>query len=221
MENNLYFRKSFVEKMLKLIPTNVKNFWKFKIIDFSKVTGFVRYDKNQLDSIYFELKGIFSEFHTIKFNFINGDFIFDSTYSQYDPINKKNIYPYENRYDEEFNIVAIYKFKNRFDSVKDEYNIDLDDPVFVVQYKNDEKLKEYYKCVDKFPYKMYEDLVKQKILNQPSWMTIEKTYNFLQHMWYKIVKLNNDSNKVEVFNVDIRCIKILGNDNLMYYNING
>jgi hypothetical protein len=68
---------------------------------------------------------------------------------------------------------------------------------------------------------MYEDLVKQKILNQPSWMTIEKTYNFLQHMWYKIVKLNNDSNKVEVFNVDIRCIKILGNDNLMYYNING
>lgn len=221
MENNLYFRKSFVEKMLKLIPTNVKNFWKFKITDFSKVTGYVRYDKNNLDSIYLELKGIFSEFHIIKFNFINNNFIFDSTYSQYDPINKKNIYPDENRYDEEFNIVAIYKFKNKFDSVKDKYNIDLDNLVFAVQYKNDEKLKEYYRCVDKFPYKMYEDLVKQKILNRPSWMDIDKIYNFLQNILCKIVKLNNNSDKVEVFDVDIKCLKILGDDNLIYYYING
>lgn len=219
MENNLYFRKSFVEKMLKLIPTNVKNFWKFEITDFSKVIGFVRYDKNHLDSIYFVLKGIFSEFHIIKFNVINGNFIFDSIYSQYDPITKKNIYPYENRYDKEFNIIAKYKFKNRFDSVKDEF--DIDDPIFSVQYKNGEKLKEYYKCVDKFPYKMYEDLVKQKILNQPFWMNIGKNYNFLQNIWCKIVKLNNNGDKVEVFDVDIRCVKVLGNDNLMYYYING
>jgi len=142
-KNNMFFNEKFVIKLFKLIPKNLKKIWEFEIIDYSKVSGYVRYNNDNLDSIYLEIKILFDK-NLIKFNLINNKFIFDSTYSQYDPLTKKYMYPYENRYDKKLNIVARYKFNTEFD-------FNLDKSVLSVQYKDGKKLKKYYRSVDKFP----------------------------------------------------------------------
>ena len=120
MENNIYFKESFVKKMLKLVPENLKKVWGFENTDFSKIVGGVRYDNNNLESIYLGeiVRYLDVDYETfVKFNYINGKFIFDSMYFQYDPITKEDIYPYEKRYDKDFNVarncttVAIPEFE--------------------------------------------------------------------------------------------------------------
>ena len=213
MENNIYFKKSFVKKMLKLLPENLKKVWGFKTTDFSKIVGGVRYDNNNLESIYLgeNVRYLEIDYETlIKFNFINGEFIFDSMYFRYDLITKENIYPYEKRYDKDFNVIATYKTNNKFD-------VNTSNPIFSTQYKDGKKIKEYYTYDGEFPSKLFEELIKMKVLNQPHWMGEIKPSNILQNMWNKIIKLKN--NKVKPFGMSIECaeIKVYGNETLIYY----
>ena len=213
MENNIYFKESFVKKMLKLVPENLKKVWGFETTDFSKVSGGVRYDNNNLESIYLGeiVRYIDVDYETfVKFNYINGKFIFDSMYFQYDPITKEDIYPYEKRYDKDFNVIATYKINNKFD-------VNTSNPIFATQYKDGKKVKEYYPYDGEFPSKLFEELIKMKVLNQPHWMSEIKPSNILQNMWNKIIKLKN--NKVKPLGISIECtkIKVYGNETLIYY----
>jgi hypothetical protein len=214
MKNNIYFKDSFVKKMLKLVPENLKETWELESTNFSKIIGIVRYENNNLESIYLIIKSVFFEEkctiedNFIKFNFINNKFIFDSMYSDYDPITKQNVYPYQYRYDKDFNITAIYKFHNKID-------VNTGNHILTIQYKDGKKVKEYYAYDDKFPSKLFEELIKIKVLNPPHWINKVKNNNILQSIWYKIIKLKN--NKVKIPDIFTECVKVYGNETLIYY----
>jgi len=217
MGNNIYFKDSFVKKMLELVPENLKETWELDSTNFSKIIGIVRYDNNNLESIYLIIKSVFIdekytvEHNYIKFNFIKNKFIFDSIYSDYDPITKRNVYPYQYRYDKDLNITAIYKFHNKFD-------VNTGNHILTIQYKDGKKVKEYYAYDGKFSYKLFKELIKMKVLNQPDWMSEIKPYNILRDLWYKVIKLKN--NKVKPPDIFTECIKVYGNETLIYYWIN-
>ena len=224
MENNIYFKESFVKKMLKLVPENLKKVWGFETTDFSKVSGGVRYDNNSLESIYLGdfVRYLEIDYETfVKFNFINGEFIFDSMYFKYDPITKEDISPYEKRYDKDFNVIATYKYNIKFDGynyqINNKFDVNTSNPIFATQYKDGEKVKEYYPYDGEIPSKLFEELIKMKVLNRPHWMSGIKTSNILQNMWDKIMKLKN--NKVKPLGISIECtiIKVYGNETLIYY----
>ena len=75
-------------------------------------------------------------------------------------------------------------------------------------------------CPDdgKFSYKLFKELIKMKVLNQPDWMSEIKPYNILRDLWYKVIKLKN--NKVKTPDIFTECIKVYGNETLIYYWIN-
>jgi len=147
IENNIFLNSQLAVKLLALIPRKVLNYWEIKIINIDKIEGGIRYNEHeQIDAIYIYVKTIFMEIDDkipramIKFNIDNDEYTFDSVYSQYDPLEKKIICPAEEyRYDSEMNIIGKYTFN--IEPIKKDNSGEIR---IGVQYKNEEKLKEYF-----------------------------------------------------------------------------
>jgi len=163
--NDIFLNIEFTNKLLALIPTEVLEYWKIEIIDANRITGGIRYDEHDtIDAIYIYIKTKFMEIDSkiprgmIKFNAEKDTFVFDSVYSQYDPIDGKIIFPSEEyRYDSNMNIIGKYSFFKREKA---------DDELICVQYKNDEKLKEYFITNEKISAKKLDELESSGIITR-------------------------------------------------------
>jgi len=192
---NIFFREDFSQKLISLVPNNVMSFWEIEIWNKNKITGYIRYNNNNIDAIYLNLQTKFSKLNSanrlcaVKFNFIDSTFMYDSIYSRYDPINDVLLYPlYEFRYDNDMNVIAEYHtIRNRVvyldvDGIPTEKTS--------IQYKYGEKRKEYIVSTVQTPPNFIEDLNKINAIHG------EYTDNFM-----------------------IQRVKTIDNDNCEYYGI--
>jgi len=173
--NNIFFNKDFVSKLLLLVPDNVMEYWDVNVVNYDKVTGGIRYEYEKIDAVYIEVATKFAKLefpmlapipNLLKFDYIGDKFIFDSIYSQYDPIDNKIIRPTEFRYDKNLNVIAEY-----YVDVNREQYTNLDGVLSIrscIQYKNGEKLKEYEYSKVQFPLKILENdiIVHEENLNR-------------------------------------------------------
>lgn len=167
--NNIFFNIEFVQKLMLLIPNKVSNYWGISIIDIDRIEGLIRYNEyDEIDAIYIFIKTKFMEIDyiipqgIIKFSIEKGIFTFDSIYSQYDPIEEKVIYPYEEyRYDSDMNIISKYEFITEAPAA-----IDVEILPICIQYKNGKKLKEYFTKTEMFPLSKLNELDNAGIIKQ-------------------------------------------------------
>jgi hypothetical protein len=162
--NNIFFVKDFVLKLMSLVPVSVIEYWDVNVVDYDKVTGGIRYEYDKIDAVYIEVSTKFAKLefpamapipNLLKFDFIGDKFMFDSIYSQYDPIDNKIIRPTEFRYDKNLNVIAEYYVdENREQYINSNGVLSIRS---CIQYKNREKLKEYEYSEVQFPLNVLEN----------------------------------------------------------------
>ena len=166
----IFFREDFSRNLMMLIPDIVMKYWEIDIHDKKEITGYVRYNNTDIDAIYLNLQTKFGKLNSdirlcvVKFNLIEGSFIYDSIYSTYDPINDVILYPLkEFRYDNEMNVIAEYHtIRNRVIYLDDD---GIPTEKSSVQYKYGKRLKEYIVSKVQVPVTLINDLRKIKAVH--------------------------------------------------------
>ncbi len=149
--NEIYFNNSIIGKLFLTIPQEVLLFWKPVLIHAEKPTGFARWDNGIFHSIYIDVNTQQITNCMFKFLYVDGAFVFDSIYANYDIEKQVKILPYENRYNSSLDIVAVYKRETvRIDGINYTQHI---------QYKNNKKTKEYYLTQEETPIANLQDLI--------------------------------------------------------------
>ena len=179
IHNNIFFKREFITKLMSLIPSKTAEYWDISVIDIDKTEGLIRYNNGILDVIYIMVNckhQIPYGETTLRFEYINGDYIFNSIYIRYDVRTKKPSYPMEYRYDDNLGIIASYRWNQSLE----EYQSNL---ILCTQYKQGNKLKEYMIGNDKRIPQFFKDL--KEVLNIP-----EDIYN--NNIDYMFTKNNKD-----------------------------
>ena len=191
INNDISFTKEFINQLVPLIPKEVHEFWKPKYSN----TGLVRFDKNKLDAVYITSPSIYGQHNLIKFNVVKDKYIFDSVYSHYDVITKKDIHPWEHRYDKDLNVLATYKF------AESEY-----EGFLSIQYKGGKKLKEYLYQTDPFQPEVFRNLWRTNTITFKRYVRYKW---FIGYKWFIKNKIKNI--------YDINCLRVNGNEEIVYY----
>lgn len=145
INNNIFFKQEFIEKLLLNVPKETMNYWGISIIDPNKINGVIRYINGIIDVIYVFVnckQEVPRAEKILRFNLIDNVYVFDSIYIKYDVKTQSPSSPIEYRYDNDLNVVATYKFNDN----PNEY---IRTGILTTQYKNDIKLKEYMICSNK------------------------------------------------------------------------
>lgn len=179
IHNNIFFKREFITKLMSLIPNKTAEYWDISVFDIDKTEGLIRYANDVLDVIYIMVSckyQITDAETTLKFDYVDGDYVFDSIYIRYDIRTGKPSYPMEYRYDNDLGIVASYRWNQSLE----EYQSNL---ILCTQYKQGNKLKEYMIGNDKKIPQFFKDL--KEVLNIP-----EDIYN--NNIDYMFTKNNKD-----------------------------
>jgi len=179
IHNNIFFKREFITKLMSLIPNKTAEYWDISVFDIDKTEGLIRYDNGVLDVIYIMVSckyQITDAETTLKFDYVDGDYVFDSIYIRYDIRTGKSSYSMEYRYDNDLGIVASYRWNQSLE----EY---LSNLILCTQYKKGIKLKEYMIGNDRKIPQFLKEL--DGVLNIP-----EDIYN--NNIDYLFTKDNND-----------------------------
>jgi hypothetical protein len=149
--NQMCFTKSIVNKLFTIIPPEVNLFWKPVLEHPEFPIGGARWDNGIFNSLYIRVDTQQIKSCMLKFLYVDGEFIFDSIYANYDVEKQKNISPYENRYNSKFDILAVYK--------RELIQIEGKNYVQILQNKNNKKTKEYYVARENTPITVLQDLI--------------------------------------------------------------
>ena len=153
INNNIFFKKEFIDLLLSKIPTESINYWNISVNDSTKTTGGIRFIDGTIDVVYILVncnhKPVFTE-PLIRFIFQNGDYIFDSIYIKYDIKTGLSTYK-EYRYDNNLNMVSEYIWNQH---IRDY----LQSNVICTQYKENIKTKEYVLRNDKKIPELFKEL---------------------------------------------------------------
>ena len=177
--NNIFFEKEFIIKLMSLIPNKTMEYWDISVFDIEKTEGLIRYDMGILDVIYIMVNckyQIPDGETTLKFNYYDGNYVFDSIYIRYDVKTKKPSFPIEYRYNNDLDVLATYRWNQSIE----EY---LSNLILCTQYKQGNKLKEYMIGNDKKVPQFLKEL--NGVLNVP-----EDIYN--NNIDYLFTKNNKD-----------------------------
>jgi len=145
INNNIFFKKEFIDNILLNVPKETMDYWGISIIDPNKIYGGIRFVNDMIDVIYVVVnckQEVLRSEKILKFNLINGDYVFDSFYIKYDVKTESSSFPIEYRYDNNLNVVSTYKWN-------DNINEYLRTGILTTQYKDGIKIKEYMLRNDK------------------------------------------------------------------------
>jgi len=179
IHNNIFFKREFITKLMSLIPNKTAEYWDISVFDIDKTEGLIRYDNGVLDVIYIMVSckyQIADAETTLKFDYVDGDYVFDSIYIRYDIRTGKSSYPIEYRYNNDLDVIATYRWNQSIE----EY---LSNLILCTQFKQGNKLKEYMIGNDKKVPQFLKEL--NAVLNVP-----EDIYN--NNIDYLFTKNNKD-----------------------------
>jgi hypothetical protein len=139
INNNIFFKKEFIDTLLLNVPKKIMDYWGITIIDPNKIHGGIRYINGILDVIYVVVnckQEVPRSEKILKFNLVNNDYIFDSIYIKYDIKTESPSFPIEYRYNDNLDVIATYKWN-------DNINEYIRTGILTTQYKDNIKIKEY------------------------------------------------------------------------------
>jgi hypothetical protein len=176
IHNNIFFTKEFINKLMSHIPQQTMEYWDIVLFNADRTEGLIRYDGEQLDVIYIMVNckyQIEDTETTLKFNYVNGDYQFDSIYIRYDIRTHTPLTHTEYRYDKDLNIIGEYHWNKSLE----EY---LSNLILCTQYKNGIKLKEYMIGNNKSIPTFFNKLADDGILNLPNNIDSKIDYMFVK-----------------------------------------